>query len=499
MTTTRALCPVAVFGALFISACGSAPQERLPTSIVQPAASAGRSATAVSPVAIARLATSSGRPAGTVTFAPAGTGVEVAVQAEGLTPGAHGFHVHVNGACTVGADAASGRIVDFGAAGGHFDPGNSHNHGRPGDDKATSHAGELPALQADASGRATLRYINANLSLDRAPASVLGRSVVVHADPDDYVSDPSGNSGARVLCGVIEANVPTSVTARAALDGAHVFPEGIAVDPRTGDAIVGSSTTGDLFRIKQGAAKGELMQAGGAVGRQSAFGIKFDASGRLWIAGGPSGTLAVIDSASGATLAVLKVPPGMPSFLNDLVIARDGMAYVTDSFSPVIYRVRTTPGAAGTLEPRLDLNSTPVRYQPNKINLNGIVASPDGRYLLTVQLATGELWRIDTRSRAVTQVRIEGGELKDGDGLVLVGVNDLYVMRNTQHELARVQLAADWSAGRITQRLTDTRLRYPTTAALTPAGLMVVNGQLDRQKSPPAVLPFDVVTVTVPR
>lgn len=111
-------------------------------------------------------------------------------------------------------------VVDFGAAGGHFDPGNSRNHGRPGDDKAHAHAGELPALQADAGGRAVLRYLNTNLSLDRAPTSVIGRSVVVHADPDDYTSDPAGNSGARVLCGVIEATAPTAVHARATLEGA---------------------------------------------------------------------------------------------------------------------------------------------------------------------------------------------------------------------------------------------------------------------------------------
>ncbi|WP_256856662.1 superoxide dismutase family protein [Variovorax sp. KK3] len=465
-----------------------------------PADSAGSAPASAAPVASARLTTPSGQPAGTVNFAPtAGKGVELVADARGLAPGPHGFHVHAQGACAPGSDPTTGRIVDFGAAGGHFDPGGSRNHGRPGDDKAQSHAGELPALQAGADGNARLRYVNHNLSLDRGATSVIGRTVVVHADPDDYTSDPAGNSGARILCGVIEMNAPSMVKGRATLEGSHVFPEGIAIDPRSGTAFVGSSSNGDLFRIERGAAKAELVQVGGAVGRQGAFGMKFDAMGRLWVAGGPNGTLAAVDVGNGTTLAVVKAPQDRPRFLNDLVIAQDGTAYVTDSFQPVIYRMRTTAGAPASLEPWLDLAQTPIRYLPNQINLNGIVASADGRHLLSIQLATGQLWRIDTQSKAVTQVRIDGGELRDGDGLVLTGANELYVVRNAHHELVRVRLSADWSSGRIEQRLTDSRLRYPTTAAVSSGGLMVVNGQLDRQKNPPVLLPFDVVTMELPR
>lgn len=458
---------------------------------------AGSTAAPLAPVASARLLTSSGQPGGDVTFAPGANGVELVVDAQGLKPGPHGFHVHANGSCAPGPDGALGQVVDFGAAGGHFDPGNSRNHGRPGDDKAMSHAGELPVLQAASDGRATLRYTNANLSLDRGAGSVIGRTVVVHADPDDYVSDPAGNSGARILCGAIQASGLSLVKGRATLEGSQVFPEGIAVDARSGDAFVGSSVNGDIFRIKPGMAKGELLQAGGAVGRQAAFGMKVDSAGRLWVAGGPSGALALVDTTTSATLAVWKAPADVPSFLNDLVITRDGNVYVTDSFRPVLYRLRPTAGSAVALEPWLDLSKTPIRYKPNEINLNGIVASPDGRYLLSVQLATGQLWRIDTQSKAVMQVRIEG-DLTAGDGLVLVGAH-LWVMRNAHHELARVRLAVDWGSGRVEQRVTDSRLNYPTTAAMSSAGLMVANGQLDRQKNPPVLLPFDVVTVELPR
>jgi superoxide dismutase, Cu-Zn family len=94
---------------------------------------------------------------------------------------------------------------------------------------------------------------------------------------------------------------------------------------------------------------------------------------------------------------------------------------------------------------------------------------------------------------------LQGGAHQRGVNVLGHRPADLYVVRNAHHELARVELAPDWSAGRVTQRITDTRLRYPTTAAVVPSGLMVVNGQLDRQQSPPAVLPFDVVTVALPR
>ena len=126
----------------------------------------------------------------------------------------------------------------------------------------------------------------------------------------------------------------------------------------------------------------------------------------------------------------------------------------------------------------------------DEVNLNGIVASPDGRWLIAVQLATGQLWRIDTRTRAVAEVALEGGPLPHGDGLVLRGATDLFVVRNEEREVVHVMLSTDGARGRVVQRLTDPRLRYPTTAALVPEGLAVVNGQLDRQKGPPPLLPF---------
>ncbi|WP_219214040.1 superoxide dismutase family protein [Variovorax boronicumulans] len=451
------------------------------------------------PAGIARLLTPGGQPAGQAVLTPVAGGVDVQVTVQGLSPGAHGLHVHANGACAPGPDAATGSIVDFGAAGGHFDPGASHNHGQPGQPAGAAHAGELPALQVTADGRGTVRFLNPNLTLSPGPMSAMGRTVVVHADPDDYQSDPAGNSGARILCGLIEPGQGGIVQGRATIEGAQVFPEGIAVDPRTGTAYVGSTTNGDLFRIARGATKAELFQAGGSPGRMGAFGMKVDDRGRLWIAGGPNGTIAIVDLATATTLTAIELPKGPQTFVNDLVVSRDGAVYATDSFRPVIYRIRNVPsGGTLVMEPWLDLSSTPVRYVPNEVNLNGLVASPDGRWLLSVQLSTGQLWRIDTQTKAVAEVGVDGGPLKNGDGLVLSGASDLLVMRNVEGEIVHLKLAAGWGRAQMVQRHTDSRLRYPTTAAVTADGLMVVNAQLDKQKSPPPLLPFDIVTVRLP-
>lgn len=470
-----------------LAGCSSAPP---PASPGTPAAgSASRSP------AVATLLTPTGQPAGRAELTETPAGVEIAIVVQGLSPGQHGFHIHANGACAPGPDPATGQTVAFGAAGGHFDPGHSRNHGRPGQPINHAHAGELPNIPVGADGNGTLRYLNPNVTLERAPHTVFGRALVVHANPDDYTSDPAGNSGPRVLCGVIGPAQPGAVVGRATLEGANVYPEGIAVDARTGDAYVGSTSDGNLWRIAPGAQQATLFQAGGAVGRQAAFGMKVDPAGRLWVAGGPQGNVAVIDLASGMTVANLKSPAGSHTFLNDLTLAPDGHVYVTDSFRPVLFRARQALDGPAVLEPWLDLSATPIRYLPNQINLNGIVASPDGKWLMAIQLVTGQLWRIDMASRSALQVQLNGGDLRQGDGLVLRGAGELYVVRNQHNEVVQLQLTEDWSQARVVQRIADPTLKYPTTAAFGPRGLMVVNAQLDRMKQPPPTLPFDVVTL----
>jgi superoxide dismutase, Cu-Zn family len=128
---------------------------------------------------------------GTVTFTEVADGVQVRAELTGLTPGNHGFHVHEFGDCSA-ADASS--------AGAHFNP--THKpHAGP--DAPERHVGDMGNVQADASGKATLGYVDHQISLTNDERSVIGRSVVVHAKADDLKSQPAGDSGARVACGVI--------------------------------------------------------------------------------------------------------------------------------------------------------------------------------------------------------------------------------------------------------------------------------------------------------
>ncbi len=128
---------------------------------------------------------------GTVTFTKVPNGIKIIADVDGLKPGKHGFHVHEHGDCS-GHDGK--------AAGGHFNPTNS-KHGGP--DSSERHVGDLGNLVADDNGHAHYERIDALISFE-GPNSILGKSIIIHADADDYVTQPTGNAGARIACGKIE-------------------------------------------------------------------------------------------------------------------------------------------------------------------------------------------------------------------------------------------------------------------------------------------------------
>jgi superoxide dismutase, Cu-Zn family len=129
---------------------------------------------------------------GTVHFYETTKGVRVVAKVSGLTPGQHGFHIHEKGDCSA-ADGSS--------AGGHFNPTNA-KHGGPND--AERHAGDFGNITADASGNAKFETVDSHISFDGAN-SIIGKGVVVHANPDDLKSQTPtpGNAGKRVACGNI--------------------------------------------------------------------------------------------------------------------------------------------------------------------------------------------------------------------------------------------------------------------------------------------------------
>ena len=146
--------------------------------------------------AVAVLAPTQGNSVqGTVWLSAVPAGVAVKASLKGLAAGNHGFHVHEFGDCTA-ADGAS--------AGGHFNPKGSP-HGAPTD--AARHAGDLGNIQAASDGSATLEWTDPAMKLD-GPGGVIGHAVIIHANPDDLKTQPTGNAGGRVACGVIGVAKP---------------------------------------------------------------------------------------------------------------------------------------------------------------------------------------------------------------------------------------------------------------------------------------------------
>ncbi|MGA7623561.1 MAG: superoxide dismutase family protein [Candidatus Acidiferrales bacterium] len=136
-----------------------------------------------------------GQKIGSASFVPSEGGVRVNVDVSQLPPGPHGIHIHAAGKC---------EGPDFKTAGPHFNPANKE-HGR--DNPEGPHNGDLPNLEVGAEGHANTSMLDTNVTLGDGPTSLFqpgGTSIVIHANLDDYKTDPAGNSGARIACGVIQ-------------------------------------------------------------------------------------------------------------------------------------------------------------------------------------------------------------------------------------------------------------------------------------------------------
>lgn len=146
------------------------------------------------PRATANLQSTTGNiVSGSVSFVQSGSKVLVSGEVRGLKPGAeHGFHVHEKGDCSSG---------DGMSTGGHFNPaGVPHgNH-----DMGMHHAGDLPSLKADANGVAKISFESSTISVGSGVTDIVGKGLIVHRDPDDYKTQPTGNAGPRLACAVIK-------------------------------------------------------------------------------------------------------------------------------------------------------------------------------------------------------------------------------------------------------------------------------------------------------
>jgi DNA-binding beta-propeller fold protein YncE len=287
-----------------------------------------------------------------------------------------------------------------------------------------------------------------------------------------------------------------SLPDRYVIPGNTVFPEGLAYDPRTQTVYVSSTTDGTIFH---GNASDDALTPflpGGADGRTTAIGLEVDSKGRLYVAGGGTGFVFIYDGTTGQLLAKLS-GGSSPTFINDIAIGADDVAYATDSQSPVIYRIVPNGTGGFKLERWLELPGTPIVYVAG-FNLNGMDATGDGRFLFTVQTNTGKVFRINTETKEIVPVDIGGATFPNGDGVWMRG-NTFFILQNSRAIINEVRLQPEQATGTLVSQTTDPSLHVPTSLVGARGRMLLVNSQFDK-RGPGLVpsLPFTVSVLAIP-
>jgi sugar lactone lactonase YvrE len=249
-------------------------------------------------------------------------------------------------------------------------------------------------------------------------------------------------------------------------------PEGIEAGKRN-TLYVGSIPTGAIRQID--ARTGESFTLVQPIAGRSATGLEYDRRGeRLFVAGGGTGRAYVYDAKSGAPLADYLLTPAAPTFINDAVLTRDAV-YFTDSMRPWLYRLSLGRRGALPSEAETIPLSGDYAHQPG-FNLNGIEATRDGRTLIAVQTSTASLFKIDAKTGVADRIELTGGDVANGDGLLLEG-RTLYVVQNRLNRVAVIRLSPDLGEGTIVRHLTHPALDVPTTIDRSAGRLYLPNAR----------------------
>jgi hypothetical protein len=279
-------------------------------------------------------------------------------------------------------------------------------------------------------------------------------------------------------------------------------PEGIEAG-REHTLYVGSIPTGAVRQID--ARTDELAEDGfpgftlvqPTTGR-SATGIEYDKKHeRLFVAGGGTGQAYVYDALTGAPIEDYLLTPLTPTvtqrFINDTVLTKDAV-YFTESRQPWFYRLPLDKD--GTLPADSDVQKIELKgdyvHTAGVNNLNGIVATPNGKTLIAVQSNTRSLFKIDPLTGFADLIELTGGDAMNGDGLLLEGTT-LYVVQNQLNRVAIVELAEDLGSGTIVGHLTNPNLRVPTTIDRQAGRLYLPNARFGIMN--PDTADFEVVNL----
>jgi sugar lactone lactonase YvrE len=290
--------------------------------------------------------------------------------------------------------------------------------------------------------------------------------------------------GLAVLLAAVAAALPSQYT----IPGDNVFPEGVTLRPGTDQFFVSSTGTGTIYRGTLDKPRLKVFLAGGKDGRVVANGLR---AGRdhLVVAGSVTGYVFVYDY---HRRLVRRFATGSGGLINDVALAPNGDAYITDSGRGLLFRIpakalskRTS--ATERIKPFLNAGETPIGT-----SCNGIVAAGD-RYLLVVGLGSGVLARVDLKTKRVRAVA--GVSLPLGDGLARTG-RTLYGV-NSASRVTQLRLSRDWLRGGAVRQITSPTFHLPTTVQIAGRRLLVVNSQFDNRGKKPE-LPFTVSAVRRP-
>jgi hypothetical protein len=319
-----------------------------------------------------------------------------------------------------------------------------------------------------------------------AVASLLvlgGAAPALAASAGDRPDRPAGHHSAPL---------PASYT----IPGDKTYPEGIARQHGTPYFYVGSTSDGTIYRGDVHRSATEVFLPGGKDGRTSVAGMKTDRAGRLIVAGGAGGKVFVYDTRSRALLHVFDTGRS-DVFLNDIALAPDGDAYISDSIHPALWHITAAELNSGTVDQPLrvgvDLSDSPMAYDAG-FNGNGLVVTGDGRYVLLADYNDYAFYRVDLRTHQVVPIDLGGAKGISGDGLLLKGdtLTAVTELDNPDGQIAVLRLGHDYTRARLVRTVHGHGMHSPSTAAFDGCDLLIVNFQF--QITDPK-LPFDVVRV----
>ncbi len=268
-------------------------------------------------------------------------------------------------------------------------------------------------------------------------------------------------------------------------------PEGIAIQGKT--FYVGSIPTGAIFSGDLRTGSGDILVD--PVPGRASIGVEFDRRGdRLFVAGGGTGKGFVYDADDGSLLKEYQLTTLSPRFINDVVVTRQG-AFFTDSNNKQLYRVSIgRDGALGAAAETLPLIGNDLVMAPGT-NVNGIDATRDGRWLVVVQTNLGKLFRVNPRTGFTREIRLGGGNVVNGDGILLEG-RTLYVVQNRSNQIAVVRVGHRLRNGEIRRLITDSLFDVPTTIDDVGDLLYAVNARFGTTApTPPSAAAYNLVRV----